>query len=75
MANKKILITGMSGLGGGGVRRQLEGGFDLSALNRRDIPGMPCHRASVAALEAILPAFQGDPYRRSPFGEHQRQLG
>lgn len=75
MANKKILITGMSGLVGSAVRRQLEGGFDLSALNRRDIPGMPCHRASVAALEAILPAFQGDPYRRSPFGEHQRQLG
>ena len=41
MANKKILITGMSGLGGGGVRRQLEDGFDLNALNRRDIPGSP----------------------------------
>ena len=49
----------MSGLIGGAVRRQLEGQFDLSALNRRDIPGIPCHRASVTDLEAILPAFKG----------------
>jgi nucleoside-diphosphate-sugar epimerase len=59
MAQKKILVTGMSGLIGGVVRRRLEGRYDLSALNRSDVPGVPCHRADVADLEAILPAFAG----------------
>ena len=58
MSRKKFLIAGMSGLIGSAVRRQLKGRFELSALNRRDIPGIPCHRASVTDLEAILPAFQ-----------------
>ena len=58
MSRKKFLIAGMSGLIGSAVRRQLKGRFELSALNRRDIPGIPCYRASVTNLEAILPAFQ-----------------
>jgi nucleoside-diphosphate-sugar epimerase len=28
-------------------------------LNRRPIPGVPCHQADIADLEAILPAFEG----------------
>ncbi len=59
MVGKKVLVTGMSGLIGGAVRRQLEGKFDLSALNRRDVPGVRCHRANIADLDAILPAFEG----------------
>jgi nucleoside-diphosphate-sugar epimerase len=59
MARKAVLVTGMSGLIGSAVRRQLGEKYELSALNRRDIPGVPCHRADIADLEAILPAFEG----------------
>jgi nucleoside-diphosphate-sugar epimerase len=58
---KKVLITGMSGLIGGLLRRHLEsvGGYDLSALNRRAVEGVECHRADISDLEAIRPAFEG----------------
>ena len=59
MARKKVLITGMSGLIGGVVRQHLEGQYEMSALNRSDVPGVACHRADIADLEAILPAFEG----------------
>jgi nucleoside-diphosphate-sugar epimerase len=59
MALKKVLITGMSGLIGGAVRRQMEGRYDLRALNRRDVPGVRCFRADIADLGAIQPAFEG----------------
>jgi nucleoside-diphosphate-sugar epimerase len=59
MARKTVLVTGMSGLIGSAVRRQLEEKYELSALNRRQIPGVPCHQADIADLEAILPAFEG----------------
>ncbi|MEZ4713966.1 MAG: NAD(P)-dependent oxidoreductase [Caldilineaceae bacterium] len=52
-----ILITGMSGLIGGIARRQLQGQYTLSALNRSDVPGVPCTRADLADLAAIRPAF------------------
>ena len=32
--------------------------YPLRALNRRDIPGVPCHRADIADLAAIEPAFR-----------------
>ena len=56
---KKVLVTGMSGLIGGALRRQMEGKFELSALNRSEVEGVPCHRADITDLEAILPAFEG----------------
>ena len=58
---KKILITGMSGLIGGILRRHLEsqGGYELSALNRRPVEGVECTQADIADLEAIKPAFVG----------------
>ena len=58
---KKVLITGMSGLIGGLLRRHLEGlgGYELSALNRRPVEGVECHRADIAALDAMKPAFKG----------------
>ena len=58
---KKVLVTGMSGLIGGLLRDHLErlGGYELSALNRRQVEGVPCLQADIAALEAIKPAFEG----------------
>jgi len=54
---QKILITGMSGLIGGVVRRHLEDRYQLTALNRREVSGIECHLADIADLEAIQPAF------------------
>src|SRR5438876_12206977 len=59
MALRRVLVTGMSGLIGGALRRHLEGTYALSALNRRPIPGVKCHQADVADLDAIAPAFDG----------------
>ena len=56
---KKLLITGMSGLIGGAVHKQLEGKYELSALNRSDVPGVKCLQADIADLDAIRPAFEG----------------
>jgi nucleoside-diphosphate-sugar epimerase len=54
----RILVTGMSGLIGSALRRRLEGQYPLRALNRRDVPGVPCHRGDIADLGAIEPAFR-----------------
>lgn len=56
---KRILVTGMSGLIGGVVRKKLEGKYDLVALNRRPVQGVTCYQADIANLDAILPAFEG----------------
>jgi nucleoside-diphosphate-sugar epimerase len=56
---KKILVTGMSGLIGGAVQRRLEGRYELTALNRRDVPGVRTVQADIADLAAIDPAFAG----------------
>lgn len=58
-APRRILITGMSGLIGNALRRHSGAGDELRALNRRPIPGVECHQADVADLEAIAPAFAG----------------
>ncbi len=56
-----VLITGMSGLIGGILRRHLEalGGYQLRALNRRRVEGVECVQADISDLEAIQPAFEG----------------
>lgn len=59
MAREKILVTGMSGLIGSAVREMLGEKYDFSALNRSDVTGVPCHRADIADLDAIQPAFAG----------------
>jgi len=59
MARRSVLVTGMSGLIGGALRRHLEGTYTLSALNRRPLPGVRCHQADIADLDAIAPAFDG----------------
>ena len=56
---KRTLITGMSGLVGGALRRRLEsvGGYELTALNRGLLEGVKCFRADIADFDAIKPAF------------------
>lgn len=56
---KRILVTGMSGLIGGVVRKQLESSYELTALNRSDVPGVPTVQADIADFETIRPAFDG----------------
>ena len=59
MAKPRVLVTGLSGLIGRALRKQIEGRVELSALNRSAVDGLPCHRADIADLEAIAPAFEG----------------
>ena len=59
MTAKNILITGMTGLIGQAVRKQLEPKYNLTALNRGPIEGVKCHQADIADLAAIEPAFEG----------------
>jgi len=59
MPGPTVLVTGMSGLIGGAVRKHLAGRYELRALNRRAVEGVPCHQADVADLDAIQPAFDG----------------
>ena len=55
----KILVTGMSGLIGGAVRKELEGDYELRALNRSAVDGVECVQADISDLNAIRPAFEG----------------
>ncbi len=55
--SQTILVTGMSGLIGGAVRRQLKDTYPLRALNRRNVTGVKTVQADIADFEAIRPAF------------------
>ncbi len=57
----KVLITGMSGLIGGLLRRRLEaaGGYELSALNRSEVEGVQCYRADISDFDAVREACEG----------------
>jgi nucleoside-diphosphate-sugar epimerase len=59
MPLRTVLVTGMSGLIGSALRRHLTGKYELSALNRRSIPGVTCYQADIADLAAIASAFDG----------------
>jgi nucleoside-diphosphate-sugar epimerase len=59
MAKRPVLVTGMSGLIGGAVLQRLGDKYAFRALNRSAVAGVPCHRADIADLAAIEPAFQG----------------
>jgi nucleoside-diphosphate-sugar epimerase len=59
MAKSHVLVTGLSGLIGRALRKQVDGRYDLRALNRSAVEGLPCHQADIADLEAIKPAFAG----------------
>jgi len=56
---KKILITGMSGLIGGLLKKHLlkEGGYELKALNRSYVEGVENHQGDISDLDSIKPAF------------------
>lgn len=58
---KKILVTGMSGLIGGLLRRHLEktGNYQLTALNRRFVEGVDFLQADISDMDSIKPAFDG----------------
>ena len=56
---QKVLVTGLSGFIGSEMRKRLEGKYELFALNRRDVAGIPTHRADIGDFEAIRPAFEG----------------
>jgi nucleoside-diphosphate-sugar epimerase len=59
VAGRRVLVTGLSGLIGGALRRHLEGTYALRGLNRRPVSGVECHLADLGDLDAIRPAFDG----------------
>ena len=54
-----VLVTGLSGLIGGALHKHVGTEWNLRGLNRSPVPGVPCHRADIADLAAIRPAFAG----------------
>ena len=56
-SDRRLLVTGLSGLIGGALRKHLGGRYPLRGLNRRPVPGVECHQADLGDLEAIQPAF------------------
>jgi nucleoside-diphosphate-sugar epimerase len=55
-----VLVTGMSGLIGGALRRHLDPAhYELRSLSRRAVDGIPSHCADIGDLDAIQPAFAG----------------
>ena len=54
---KRILVTGMSGLIGGLVGRDLARDYDVRALNRRPVEGMATTEADITDFNAIRSAF------------------
>jgi nucleoside-diphosphate-sugar epimerase len=59
VSGRRVLITGLSGLIGGALRKHIEGTHTLRGLNRRAVPGVDCHLADLGDLAAIRPAFAG----------------
>ena len=59
MAGKKVLVTGAAGRIGGIVLRTLGSRYELSALDRSEVEGVPSLAADLADLDAISPAFEG----------------
>jgi nucleoside-diphosphate-sugar epimerase len=59
VTTRRILVTGASGLIGGALLARVAGIYAVRALNRRTVPGVETHRADLADLAAIQPAFEG----------------
>ncbi len=59
MASEKVLITGASGLIGRITIEGLGNKYAFSALNRREVAGIPCTQADITDAQAIKPAFEG----------------
>src|SRR5207237_3889528 len=55
-----VLVTGLSGLIGSALRTHLDPArYELRSLSRRAVDGVQSHRADIADLDAIQPAFAG----------------
>jgi nucleoside-diphosphate-sugar epimerase len=60
MANRpKVLITGVSGLIGGLVLRDLSGKYEFSGLSRRPVPGIAHTQADITDFEKVRAASRG----------------
>ena len=59
MPNKKVLVTGLSGLIGGLLLEGSTDKYELSGLNRRPVEGVPCLQADIRDAAAIRPVFEG----------------
>ncbi len=62
MKTRRVLVTGLSGVVGSAVRPALETRHAVASLSRGGAEGLPAernHRADIADLDAILPAFKG----------------
>jgi nucleoside-diphosphate-sugar epimerase len=57
VATWHVLVTGLSGLIGGALRKHVADTYTLRALNRRPVSGVDCHLADLGDLAAIRPAF------------------
>lgn len=62
MARPKLLITGASGLIGGVLCNALSDRYEITALNRSDVPGVRTIRADIADATSIVEAFQTQDY-------------
>jgi len=62
MGKKRVLVTGLNGAVGCGIRRALEERYELVSLSRSGVDGLPPERnfrADIADMDAIRPAFEG----------------
>ncbi len=63
MAEKlNLLVTGLGGVVGRALRPALEDRYEISALSRSGVDGLPLERnfkADIANLESLRPAFEG----------------
>jgi nucleoside-diphosphate-sugar epimerase len=59
LSGRRVLVTGLSGLIGGALLKHLGTTYELRGLNRRPVSGAAGHRADIADLSAIRPAFEG----------------
>jgi nucleoside-diphosphate-sugar epimerase len=62
MADRRVLVTGLSGAVGSAIRPALEERYEVAALSRSGVNGVPDalnFRGAVQDAAAIAPAFQG----------------
>ena len=58
----KLLVTGLNGVVGRALRPALEQRYELSALSRSGVDGLPkerVFRADIAEIDSLYPAFEG----------------
>ncbi len=60
--NPKLLVTGLNGVVGRALRPALEERYELSALSRSGVDGLPAERvfkADIQDIDSLRPAFEG----------------